>query len=113
MPEIITQKDAITTQVLKETNDMLEKVIDQYVDTSMSLDIPLLVSRPGSKTISEIEYYQQGGKTRSRYVSRTYDFSYENYFYGSKASTITDARMCSLFRGSSFGSQNARAELNH
>lgn len=103
----------MTTQVIKETNDALERLIDQYVDASMALDIPLLVSRPGSKTISEIEYYQQGGRTRSRQVSRTYDFNYENYFYGTKAATITDARMCSLFRGSSFGAQNARAEMNH
>jgi hypothetical protein len=46
MPEVITQKDAITTQVIKEANDTLEALIDQYVDTSMSLDVPVLISRP-------------------------------------------------------------------
>lgn len=94
MPEIITKKDALSTQIIKETNDTLEKMIDRYVDTSMSLDIPILVSRPFQKTIRE----RDGRDTKTR----TYNFLYKNHYSGTLASDITDARSCSLLRGSSF-----------
>ncbi len=45
VPELITKKDALTTQVLREANDVLEKIIDEYVDKNMSLDVPVLISR--------------------------------------------------------------------
>lgn len=53
IPELITTKDALSGQILKEGNDTLEKIIDTYVDTNLSLDIPVLVSRPFQKTILE------------------------------------------------------------
>lgn len=69
-------------------------MIDVYIDSNLSLDIPILVNRPGQKTISE--------KSGERFVSRTYNFVYDNYFYGTKASEITSASQCSLIRGTSF-----------
>lgn len=53
IPELITTKDALAGQVIKESNDVLEKLIDSYVDSNLSMDIPVLVSRPGQKTITE------------------------------------------------------------
>jgi hypothetical protein len=94
IPELITTKDALVGQVIKESNDALEKMIDVYIDSNLALDIPILVSRPGQKTISE--------KSGERFVSRTYNFVYDNYFYGTKASEITNASQCSLIRGTSF-----------
>jgi hypothetical protein len=55
IPELITTKDALTSQILKEGNDSLEKMIDSYVDNNLSLDIPVLVSRPFQKTITETQ----------------------------------------------------------
>lgn len=95
IPELITTKDALSTQVIKEGNDALEKLIDTYVDTTLSLDIPILVSRPFQKTITETE-----GRRRQ---TRTYNFVYDNYIYGAKANTIKTAADCSLIRGSTFG----------
>lgn len=109
LPEIITKKDELSAQVLKELNDTLEKVIDTYVDQNMALDIPLLVSRSGQKTITENQ--TSGGRTRQ--VSRTFSYTYDNYFYGTKASDITDASQCSLIRGSTFGGYSTRTEMNH
>jgi hypothetical protein len=80
---LITTKDALAGQVIKESNDVLEKLIDTYADNNLSLDIPILVSRPGQKTISE--------RSGERFVNRTYNFVYDNYFYGKKASAITNA----------------------
>ncbi len=80
-------------------------MIDGYADSNLSLDIPILVSRPGQKTISE--------RSGERFVSRTYDFVYDNYFYGTKASAITSASECSLIRGTSFGGKNTTVEMNH
>lgn len=48
-----------------------------------------------------------------RQVSRTYDFVYDNYFYGTKASSIKSASECSLIRGSAFGGLNSTVETNH
>jgi hypothetical protein len=79
---------------LERNDDALEKMIDVYIDSNLALDIPILVSRPGQKTISE--------KSGERFVSRTYNFVYDNYFYGTKASEITNASQCSLIRGTSF-----------
>jgi len=76
----------------------LEKLIDSYVDNNLSLDIPVLVNRPFQKTITETQNI--GGKLRQ--VSRTYNFVYDNYFYGTKAGAITTASECSLIRGSTF-----------
>lgn len=109
IPELITTKDALAGQVIKESNDALEKLIDRYVESNLSLDIPILVSRPGQKTIQE--RYTSGGRTRL--VSRTYDFIYDNYIYGTKASDITSASQCSLIRGSTFGGRNTTVETNH
>jgi len=53
LPEIITKKDAFSVQIIKESNDVLEKIIDTYVDNNLSLDIPILVNRSGKKTIQE------------------------------------------------------------
>lgn len=94
IPELVTTKDALSTQVIKEGNDALEKLIDTYVDTTLSLDIPILVSRPFQKTITETE-----GRRRQ---TRTYNFVYDNYIYGAKANTIKTAADCSLIRGSTF-----------
>lgn len=102
---MITTKDALAGQVIKESNDALEKLIDTYADNNLSLDIPILVSRPGQKTISE--------RSGERFVSRTYNFVYDNYFYGTKASVITSASECSLIRGTNFGGRNTAVEMNH
>ncbi len=80
-------------------------MIDAYADNNLSLDIPILVSRPGQKTISE--------RSGERFVSRTYNFVYDNYFYGTKASAITSASQCSLIRGTNFGGRNTTIETNH
>jgi hypothetical protein len=105
IPELVTTKDALSTQVIKEGNDALEKLIDTYVDTTLSLDIPILVSRPFQKTITETE-----GRRRQ---TRTYNFVYDNYIYGAKANTIKTAADCSLIRGSTFGWLNTTVETNH
>lgn len=55
LPELITTKDALAGQIIKESNDVLEKMIDNYADANLSLDIPILVSRPAQKTIIETE----------------------------------------------------------
>ncbi|MCB9807461.1 hypothetical protein H6768_06370 [Candidatus Peribacteria bacterium] len=55
IPELITTKDALSGQIIKEGNDALEKIIDDYVDSYLSLDIPVLVSRPFQKTIVETQ----------------------------------------------------------
>lgn len=98
MPELITKKDALTVQVLKELNDALEKAIDTHVDKNIAMDIPLLVHRPGQKTITETQTYKQDGKTRTRQVKKNFTYTYDNYFYGTKALNITDASQCSLMR---------------
>lgn len=109
IPELITTKDTLTSQIIKEWNDVLEKLIDSYVDSNLSLDIPILVSRPFQKTIREID----GSGRRAREVSRTYNFVYDNYFYGTQAHQIKSAADCSLIRGSSFAGMNTTVETNH
>lgn len=69
-------------------------MIDSYVDSNLSLDIPILLSRPLEKTITERDIVDG----RARQVSRTYSFMYDNYFYGTQASAITSASQCSLIR---------------
>jgi len=108
IPELITKKDALTSQILKEGNNILEKIIDTYVESNLSLDIPILVSRPFQKTITETS----GSGRNLRRVTRTYNFTYDNYFYGAKATTMSTAAECSLVRGSSFGGRNATVETN-
>lgn len=93
MPELIQKRDAISSQVLREINDSLEKIVDDYVIGSLSIDIPVLVSRNKS--------------------AQSENFIYTNYFFGKKASSIKDASECSLLRWSSFGSTNTVAEMNH
>lgn len=105
IPELITTKDALSTQIIKEGNDALEKLIDTYVEGNLSLDIPILVSRPFQKTITETD-----GRRR---VTRTYNFVYDNYFYGTKANAIKSASDCSLIRGSTFGWVNTTVQMNH
>lgn len=95
IPELITTKDALSAQVIKEGNDVLEKLIDTYIEGNLSLDIPILVNRPFQKTITETDGRRQ--------VSRTYNFVYDNYIYGAKANTIRTASECSIVRGSTFG----------
>lgn len=102
---MISKKDELTGQILKELNDTLEKVIDTYVDNNMAMDIPLLVSRPGQKTITE--------KNGIQSVNRIFNYTYDNYFYGKKASEITEASQCGLIRGSTFGGYNTKVEVNH
>ncbi len=95
IPEMISKKDELTGQILKQLNDTLEKIIDTYIDQNMAMDIPLLASRDQKKTITE--------KVGLRWVSQVFDYTYDNYFYGKKAADITDASQCSLIRGSTFG----------
>ncbi len=102
IPEVLSQKDALSGQILKELNDTLEKMVDSYVDANMAMDIPVLLYRPGQKTIIEKQNYVSGGKTLTRSVSRSFAFTYDNYFYGKKATEITDASECSLIAGSTF-----------
>lgn len=109
IPELITTKDDLTGQIIKEWNDALEKLIDSYVDSNLSLDIPILMSRPFQKTIRET----QGSGRNRREVSRTYNFVYDNYFYGTRANQVKSAADCSLVRGSSFGGINTTVETNH
>jgi hypothetical protein len=113
IPEIITKKDELSVQVIKELNDTLEKIIDTYVDQNMAMDIPILISRDGQKTIIEKESYISKGRTLTRQVNRNFNYTYDNYFYGKKASEMTGADQCSLIRGSTFGGYNTRAENNH
>lgn len=109
LPELITTKDELAGQIIKESNDVLEKMIDTYVDNNLSIDIPILVSRPTQKTVTESQVIS--GKRTS--VSRTYSFVYDNYFYGTKASEITTAESCSLNRWSTFGARPTTVETNH
>ena len=113
VPEVMSQKDALSGKIIKELNDTLEKMVDSYVDGNMAMDIPLLLYRPGQKTITEKQTYESGGRTLTRFVNRTFAFTYDNYFYGKKASEITDASECSLIAGSTFGGYNTKAEINH
>jgi len=89
MPQLIQQRDVISSQILWEANDAFEKIVNNYIEWSLSLDIPVLVSRSNN------------------------DFSYTNYFLGKKASLLQDASECSILRGSSFGNTNTVAEMNH
>lgn len=84
-------------------------MIDSYVDSNLALDIPILLHRPTQKTITERDVVDG----RARQVSRTYNFMYDNYFYGTKASAITSASQCSLIRGSTFGGRSTTVETNH
>lgn len=113
IPEVISKKDELTGQILKELNTTLEKIIDSYVDENMSLDIPLLINRGGTKTISEKQTYSSGGRTLTRIVNRPFDYVYDNFIYGRKASDIKNASECSLIRGSTFGADTTRVEMNH
>lgn len=79
----------------------------------MSMDIPLLISRSGKKNISEKETYKSGGRTLTRQVNRSFNYTYDNYIFGKKASEITDASDCSIIRGSIFGGRNSKVEVNH
>lgn len=62
IPELITTKDDLSAQVLKEGNDALEKLIDTYVEGNLSMDIPIPISRPFQKTVTE----RDGRKDRWR-----------------------------------------------
>lgn len=93
VPELIQQRDALSTQILRQANDSFEKLVNEYIEGSLSVDIPVLVKREDS--------------------SRSKLFTYTNYFFGKKANTLWDASECSLVRGSTFGGKNSAAEMNH
>jgi hypothetical protein len=78
MPELIQERDIISSQILREVNDSFEKVVNDYIEGSLSVDMPVLVKR--SKT------------------ARSESFTYTNYFFGNKASNIKDASECSILR---------------
>lgn len=48
MPELIQQRDKLSTQILQQINTTFETVINDYIERAMSVDIPVLVSRPQS-----------------------------------------------------------------
>lgn len=96
IPQIITQKDALSSTIIKGANDAFEKLLDTYIDQNVAMDVPVLVSRTVQKKFSELEQYQSGGKVQNRTVSRQLMFTYDNYFYGQKASDIKSASECGL-----------------
>lgn len=90
---MIQERDTLSTRILKEANDSFEKLVDEYIEGSLSVNIPVLVSRNTS--------------------ARGENFTYTNYFFGKKADTLSSAAECTLIRGSTFGSTNTKAEMNH
>jgi hypothetical protein len=48
MPELIQQRDKLSTQMLQQVNATLENIINDYIERAMSVDIPILVSRQQS-----------------------------------------------------------------
>lgn len=74
MPELIQERDDISSHMLRQVNDSFEKAINDYIEGSLSVDIPVLVSRNES------------------------GFAYINYFLGQKAANLTQADQCSLLR---------------
>ena len=45
MPELIQQRDKLSTKMLQQVNTTFETVINDYIERAMSVDIPVLVSR--------------------------------------------------------------------
>ena len=77
------------------------------------MDVPLLINRSGQKTITEKPPFPPPGHPFPPLISRTFNYTYDNYFYGKKASEITSASDCSLVRGSTYAGYNAKVEVNH
>lgn len=103
LPEIITKKDLAAKELLKQVNLLLENEVDTLVENKLARDIPVLTRENVSQTITEQESYRDSdGNTRYRSVQRTYNFVYDNYMYGQKVSSITDASQCSITRGSEY-----------
>ncbi len=48
MPELIQERDKLSTQILQQTNTTFETLINDYIERAMSVDIPVLVSRQQS-----------------------------------------------------------------
>ena len=46
MPELIQRRDTLSTQMLQQVNTTFETIINDYIEHAMSVDIPVLVSRP-------------------------------------------------------------------
>nr|MDD3720153.1 VCBS repeat-containing protein [Candidatus Gracilibacteria bacterium] len=79
VPFLVSVIDLISEEVIKNANDDLENTIDNVVKNGLSRKIPIFESY---KTTNMC------GRT------------YTNYFYGKKASTLTGATDCSIYRGS-------------
>lgn len=98
LPEIITKKDLAAREVLRQFNDLLENQINTLIETKLARDIPVLVRENVSQTITE----RQRVGDEFRNVTRTYNFVYDNYMYGRKTSSMTDASQCSITLGSEY-----------
>ena len=48
MPKLIQQRDKLSTQILQQVNTTFETLINNYIESAMSVDIPVLVSRDKS-----------------------------------------------------------------
>ena len=99
---MIAKKDEVVAQTLLELNTKYEQYVDNLIETRLARDIPILTRLNISKTITQRIRYREDGETKYRNVSRSYPFVYQNYFYGKRADTITDALECSIVRGSEY-----------
>ncbi|MDD2907859.1 MAG: VCBS repeat-containing protein [Candidatus Gracilibacteria bacterium] len=80
IPYFISVLDIVNDQIIKELNDELEGQIDSLVSNGLSRKIAI--------------------PTTYDYVDEFVNETYENYLFGNKASNITSAEQCSIYRGS-------------
>ncbi len=90
-PVMVSKRDEFMKRVLKDSNTVVENMIDGLVKNGLSRDLAIPVSMSGSTIGSSTT---SGGQAPSAVL-------YQNYYFGKKASEITSARECSIVRGSS------------
>ena len=99
LPELITKKDLAAREFIRQINEMYQGVIRELVETKLARDSAVLTQENVSQTIREVKKNENGDNV---VVSRTYQFVYDNFFYGDKSSGFSAAPSCSLTRGSEF-----------
>ena len=83
MPSVtMTLTDEIAGQTIKSANDAFENAIDDYIRDS--------------KAARKIAIYDSTDVGYGHYPKR----NYTNYYFGTKASEITNPAMCTIVRGS-------------
>lgn len=87
---LISKRDKFVERALKDANTAVENAIDSLVKTGLSQDIALPVA-------IKVKNYDTAGKEDYSEIAPVY----QNYLYGKTASGITNAKECSIVRGSS------------